>query len=57
LSGNPFSTVGFERTHTGALALDEEAFVRDALRELPPSPADQEAIVAANRAGRTRAAA
>jgi hydroxyacylglutathione hydrolase len=57
LSGNPFSTVGFERTHNLPLGLDEEAFVRDALRELPPGPADQEAIVAANRAGRTRAAA
>jgi hydroxyacylglutathione hydrolase len=57
LSGNPFSTVGFERTHNRALALDEEAFVAAALRELPPPPADQEAIVAANRAGSTRAAA
>jgi hydroxyacylglutathione hydrolase len=57
LSGNPFSTVGFERTHNRALALDEEAFVADALRDLPPAPADQEAIVAANRAGTVRSAA
>jgi hydroxyacylglutathione hydrolase len=57
LSGNPFSTVGFERIHNPALALEEDAFVREALRDLPPRPADQEAIVAANRAGSTRAAA
>ncbi len=57
LSSNPFSTIGFERTHNAALVLDEEAFVAEALRDLPPPPADQEAIVAANRAGRTHAAA
>jgi len=57
LSGNPFSSIGFERSHNRALALDEDAFVAEALRDLPPPPADQEAIVAANRAGRTRAAA
>ncbi len=57
LSSNPFSTIGFERLHNRSLALDEEAFVADALRELPPPPADQAAIVAANRAGRTHAAA
>ena len=57
LSSNPFSTIGFERRHNRALALDEEAFVVESLRELPPPPADQEAIVAANRAGRTPAAA
>ncbi len=56
LSSNPFSTIGFERTHNAALVLDEEAFVAEALRDLPPPPADQEAIVAANRMGRTRAA-
>jgi hydroxyacylglutathione hydrolase len=57
LSGNPFSTVGFERAHNRALALDEESFVADALRDLPPAPADQEEIVAANRAGTLRSAA
>ena len=51
LSSNPFSTIGFERTHNAAIMLDEEAFVAEALRDLPPPPADQEAIVAANRAG------
>jgi glyoxylase-like metal-dependent hydrolase (beta-lactamase superfamily II) len=51
LSGNPFSTIGFERLHNGALAVDEDAFVVESLRDLPPAPADQPAIVAANRTG------
>jgi hydroxyacylglutathione hydrolase len=52
LSGNPFSTIGFERDHNQALAApDAEAFVRELLVDVPPSPADQAAIVAANRAG------
>jgi glyoxylase-like metal-dependent hydrolase (beta-lactamase superfamily II) len=57
LSSNPFSTIGFERLHNRALALDEESFVADSVRGLPPPPADQAAIVAANRSGRTRAPA
>jgi hydroxyacylglutathione hydrolase len=56
LSGNPMSTIGFERGHNRALALDEQTFVAEALRSLPPPPADQEAIVAANRSGRVHAA-
>lgn len=44
LSGNPFSTIGFERRHNAALAEGPEALARD----LPPPPADQAAIVAAN---------
>jgi hydroxyacylglutathione hydrolase len=52
LSGNPFSTIGFERGHNRALATtDVEAFVRELLVDVPPPPADQAAIVAANRAG------
>jgi glyoxylase-like metal-dependent hydrolase (beta-lactamase superfamily II) len=52
LSGNPFSTIGFERAHNPALAQrDLEGFVASLLTDLPPAPADQEAIVAANRAG------
>lgn len=51
LSGNPFSTIGFERLHNRALAVDEDAFVLESLRDLPPAPADQPAIVAANRTG------
>jgi hydroxyacylglutathione hydrolase len=52
LSGNPFSTIGFERSHNAALAAtDVEGFVRELLVDVPPPPADQAAIVAANRAG------
>jgi hydroxyacylglutathione hydrolase len=52
LSGNPFSTIGFERQHNPSLAAaDVEAFVRELLVDVPPPPADQAAIVSANRAG------
>ena len=52
LSGNPFSTIGFERRHNTALAAtDVDMFVRELLVDVPPAPADQAAIVAANRAG------
>jgi hydroxyacylglutathione hydrolase len=52
LSSNPFSSIGFERTHNGALAHpDADAFARALLADVPPPPADQAAIVAVNRAG------
>jgi hydroxyacylglutathione hydrolase len=52
LSGNPFSTIGFERAHNrGLAASDVDTFVRELLVDVPPPPADQAAIVAANRAG------
>jgi hydroxyacylglutathione hydrolase len=52
LSGNPFSTIGFERTHNHALAHhDADSFAQALLVDVPPPPADQAAIVAANRAG------
>lgn len=52
LSGNPFSTIGFERGHNeAARAPDVDTFVREILVDTPPPPADQAAIVAANRAG------
>ncbi len=52
LSANPFSSIGFERRHNQALAqADEESFVRALLVDVPPPPADQAAIVAANRSG------
>jgi hydroxyacylglutathione hydrolase len=58
LSGNPFSTIGFERRHNAALAHeDAESFARELLTNLPPPPADQEATVAANRRGFLRAPA
>jgi glyoxylase-like metal-dependent hydrolase (beta-lactamase superfamily II) len=53
LSATPLSTIGFERLHNRALRFDsEDAFVEALLQDLPPAPADQAAIVAANRSGR-----
>jgi hydroxyacylglutathione hydrolase len=52
LSANPFSSIGFERSYNQALVhTDEEAFARALLVDIPPPPADQTAIVAANRRG------
>jgi glyoxylase-like metal-dependent hydrolase (beta-lactamase superfamily II) len=52
LSGNPVSSVGFERVHNPMLALaDPEAFADALVADMPPRPAEQEQIVAANRAG------
>jgi hydroxyacylglutathione hydrolase len=52
LSGNPVSSIGFERTHNPLLSLaDPDAFADALLAEAPPPPAEQERIVAANRAG------
>jgi len=58
LSGNPVSSIGFERAHNPLLTLDDpEAFADALLTEMPPRPAEQERIVAANRAGNVGAAA
>lgn len=52
LSGNPISTIGFERAHNRMLALrDADVFARELVREMPPRPDDQDRIVAANRSG------
>ena len=52
LSGNPFSSIGFERAHNPLLALaDPEVFADALLAEMPPRPVEQEQIVAANRSG------
>jgi glyoxylase-like metal-dependent hydrolase (beta-lactamase superfamily II) len=52
LSGNPVSSIGFERAHNPLLALaDANAFADALVAEMPPAPADQARIVAANRAG------
>ena len=52
LSGNPFSSIGFERAHNPLLTLaDPEVFADALLADTPPRPAEQEAIVAANRSG------
>jgi glyoxylase-like metal-dependent hydrolase (beta-lactamase superfamily II) len=53
LSGNPISSIGFERAHNRMLALtDADEFAAALLVDAPPPPADQEEIVAANRSGR-----
>jgi hydroxyacylglutathione hydrolase len=58
LSGNPVSSIGFERAHNRMLALaDASAFADALLSEMPPRPAEQERIVATNRSGRVAAPA
>lgn len=58
LSGNPVSSIGFERTHNPLLAIkDAEAFAVELVADLPPRPAGQAAIVAANRSGNVTAPA
>lgn len=58
LSGNPISSIGFERSHNALLAIsDPTDFAKALLAGTPPRPAEQERIVAANRSGRVRAAA
>jgi hydroxyacylglutathione hydrolase len=53
LSGNPISTIGFERRHNRAVrSASEDEFVASLLQDIPPAPEQQAAIVAANRAGR-----
>ena len=55
LSGNPASTVGFERRHNRALGFDsEDAFVAALVDDIPPAPEHQAEIVAANRSGARR---
>src|ERR687888_143538 len=52
LSGNPVSSIGFERAHNPLLSLaDPEAFAGALLADMPPRPAEQEAIISANRSG------
>jgi hydroxyacylglutathione hydrolase len=58
LSGNPVSSIGFERAHNPLLAVaDAEAFADAVVAGMPPAPAEQEQIVAANRSGKVSARA
>jgi len=53
LSGNPASTIGFERRSNQALQFgSEQEFVAALVRDMPPAPEQQAAIIAANRSGR-----
>lgn len=52
LSGNPVSSIGFERAHNPLLALtDADEFAAALVADMPPRPVEQEQIVAANRSG------
>ena len=58
LSGNPVSSIGFERAHNAMLGYDDaDGFAAALVADLPPRPAEQERIVAANRRGGTLASA
>jgi hydroxyacylglutathione hydrolase len=58
LSGNPVSSIGFERAHNPLLALVDPGEFADALlTDVPPRPVGQERIVTANRTGKVGAAA
>ena len=53
LSATPISSIGFERRHNTALRFaSEDQFVKALMRDIPPAPEEQDAIVAANRSGR-----
>jgi glyoxylase-like metal-dependent hydrolase (beta-lactamase superfamily II) len=57
LSGKPWSTIGFEKRHNPALAIENEAeFVHFMLAEIPPAPPEAARIRAVN-AGHTAVAA
>ncbi len=56
LSGNPVSSIGFERAHNLLLGLaDPDAFAAALVADMPPRPLEQERIVAANRSGKLAA--
>jgi len=56
LSGNPISSIGFERAHNSLLAIaDPDRFADALLADVPPRPAEQERIVAENPSGRAGA--
>ena len=57
LSANPVSSIGFERLNNPLLSLGEDEFVAALLKDTPPAPPAQAAIVAANRSGAVPAAA
>jgi hydroxyacylglutathione hydrolase len=49
LSGKPWSTIGFERQHNAAFAMDDEReFIGSMLRDVPRSPVDAARIRAVN---------
>jgi glyoxylase-like metal-dependent hydrolase (beta-lactamase superfamily II) len=58
LSGNPVSSIGFERAYNPLLALaDPDAFATALVADMPPRPVEQQRIVAANLSGKLGAPA
>lgn len=52
LSGNPVSTIGFERAHNAMLQYsDRDSFAEALVADTPPAPANQGRIVTANKQG------
>jgi hydroxyacylglutathione hydrolase len=52
LSGNPVSSIGFERAHNPLLSLtDPDELAAALVADMPPRPVEQKQIVAANRSG------
>ena len=52
LSGNPISSIGFERAHNPMLAyVDVDVFAEALVKDTPARPPEQERIVAVNRRG------
>jgi hypothetical protein len=49
MSGKPSSTIAFERRWNPLLQLDESAFVDEVGANVPPKPADMEAILRFNQ--------
>jgi glyoxylase-like metal-dependent hydrolase (beta-lactamase superfamily II) len=49
LSGKPSSTLGFEKKWNPSLSMNRDTFVESLIKEIPPRPADMDAIVAVNR--------
>lgn len=58
LSGNPVSSIGFERAYNPMLQIDDaEVFTVALGADVPPAPAEQKRIVAANLSGKAGALA
>ena len=56
LSGNPVSSIGFERAHNEMLQhRDADSFAEALVADTPPPPAGQQQIVATNRLGKALA--
>ena len=48
LSGKPASTLGFEKRWNPALAMERAAFIDCVTKEIPPRPAEMDAMVRFN---------